>query len=289
MEIPSKTAIVTGGASGIGAAIAAELAAQDARVVIADFDFEAASAQANLIGEPASAVRFDAADLASVDAMAQSVWNQTGGVDLVFANAGVSSGAPLLQATPEQFDWQFNVNVRGVWACAKAFLNLMIEADRSGHLTMTASEHALGLQHVGAGVYTSTKHAVLGLAEVLRAETPETIGVSVFCPGLVSTKLYDAGRFGVVPDTPAEMKAVGAAVMQKGMSPADVAKAAITGTERGDFYIVTHATAFAAAEKRFSEIKAAFDAQAPMTGEARQYEVNTVIATVISEFGAQNG
>ena len=288
MNVDGKTAVVTGGATGIGAALARQLASRGANVIIADYDLPGAEKTAGEIGNGASAVQFDAANIESVDAMADKVWAQTGGVDLVFANAGVSSGAPLLHATQEQFDWHFAVNTRGVWATAKAFLNKIIAAERPGHLTITASEHSLGLQHVGAGVYTSTKHAVLGLAEVLRAETPETVGVSAFCPGLVATQLYDASRFGVVPEAPAEMKALGAAVMGKGMSADDVAKAAVDGTERGDFYIVTHATAFPAAERRYQEIKAAFDAQAPMTEEAKKYEVNNVVAAVLSELGGQN-
>ena len=288
MNVNGKTAVVTGGATGIGAALAQQLADRGCKVIIADYDIEGAEKTASGLGGGATAVKFDAADIGSVEAMAEKVWGETGGVDFVFANAGVSSGSPLLQATPEQFDWQFGVNARGVWATAKAFLNRMIEAGREGHLTITASEHSLGLQHLGNGIYTGTKHAVLGLAEVLRAETPETIGVSAFCPGLVATELHNAGRFGVVPDAPAEMKAIGAAIMGKGMSAADVAKAAVDGTERGDFYIVTHPAAFAAAEKRYQEIKAAFEAQAPMTEEAKQYDVNTVVASVLSELGGQN-
>lgn len=285
MKVEGKTAIVTGGASGIGAAIAKELVSRGTSVIIADVDGDAANAQAASLGKHAIALQFDAASVESIEAMAQEAWQKTGGVDLVFANAGVSAGSPLLQATSEAFDWQFAVNVRGVWATAKAFLNRMIDDGRTGAFTVTASEHSLGLQHLGAGVYTGTKHAVLGLAEVLRGETPDSIQISVFCPGLVSTQLFDASRFGVLPDVPAEMKAIGAAVMDRGMSPGQVATAAVDGTERGDFYIVTHPTAFAAVEKRFEEIKQAFATQAPMNEDAKQYEVNAVIASVMAELG----
>lgn len=285
MKVNDKTALVTGGASGIGLAMVRELAARGCRTIIADCDYAAAEKAANDLGQGVTAIAFDAADIASIDAMATQAWEETGGVDLVFANAGVSANAPLLEADAAAFDWTMNVNVRGVWATGKAFINKMIAAQRPGHFTITASEHSLGLQHAGAGFYTASKHAVLGLAEILRAELPETIGVSVFCPGLVETLLYDAGRFGVLPPAPEEMKAFGAAVMSKGMSPDVVAKAAIDGTQNGDFYIVTHATAFAAAEKRFGELQAAFAAQAPMSEEAKQYEVNKVVAELLEGAG----
>ncbi|MEG9862410.1 MAG: SDR family oxidoreductase [Parvularculales bacterium] len=283
MKVTNKSAIVTGGASGIGLAIARELTARDCKVVIADWDAEGAKNAAEELGENALAMHFDAADIASVESLADQAWEATGGIDFVFANAGVSSNAPLLQAEAVAFDWLMNVNVRGVWATGKAFINKMIAAERTGHLTITASEHSLGLQHAGAGFYTASKHAVLGLAEVMRAELPENIGISVFCPGLVETNIYDAGRFGVLPPAPEEMKAFGAAIMSKGMAPDIVARAAVNGTEKGAFYIVTHPTAFAAAEKRFNEIKQAFDDQAPMTDHAKRYDVNTVVAEVLDE------
>lgn len=288
MNVEGNTSIVTGGASGIGAAMAHDLVKRGAKVIIADYDGEGAQTLATSLGGDCVAIQFDAADVASVEALAEQVWQDHGGVDHVFANAGVSAGSPLLHATSEAFDWQFAVNVRGVWATAKSFIGRMIDEGRVGQFTITASEHALGLQHLGVGVYTSTKHAVLGLAEVLRGETPDTVGISVFCPGLVATRLHDASRFGVVPDAPPQMKALGAAVMSKGMSAAEVARHAVDGAQRGDFYIVTHPTAFAAARKRFEELEMAFDTQAPMTEEAAQYDVQTVIASVLSKIGEKS-
>ncbi len=121
-------------------------------------------------------------------------------MDLIFANADVITNAPLLETTPEAFDWRFAVNVSGVWAIARAFLPKLIPEGRLGHLMITASEFALGFQSAAAGVYTSTKHAVLGLAESLRAETPDSIGVSVLCPGLVATLQNAAAQYGVAPE-----------------------------------------------------------------------------------------
>jgi len=283
MNIEGKTAVVTGGASGIGAALVRAITARQCTVIIADYEKEKAELLAKELGPKASAIGFDAADTGSVEEMASKAWAQTGGVDLVFANAGINLTGPLLQATPEQFDWIFGVNVRGVWATCQAFANRMIANGRQGHLTITASEHSIGLQHTGAGFYTSTKHALLGLAEVFRGELPENVGISVLCPGLTATDLYDADRFGVLAPGNEAAKSFGAQIMSKGMKPSDIAEHTLEGVSQGNFYIVTHAVSFPPAEKRFEEIKAAFKAQAPMTTEAKQYEVNKVVASVLAD------
>ncbi|MEQ9434258.1 SDR family oxidoreductase [Hyphomonas sp.] len=283
MCLAGKLALVTGGASGIGAGLTHELVARDVRVIIADIDQAGAEKVARSAGNGTIAMTVDVSSIDSIDELAERVRTEVGEVDLVFANAGVSAASPLLDATPEAFDWQFAVNIRGVWALAKAFLKPMIAAKRPGQFVITASEHALGLQHTGVGIYTSTKHAALGLAEVLRAETPDTIQVSVFCPGLVTTRLHDAARFGVVSEAAEDLKAIGEAISAKGMSAKIVAKMAIDGVERGDFFIVTHPTAFSAAQKRFAELGQAFSAQAPMTEEARKYDMNTIIAEFLAQ------
>ncbi|MEQ9434288.1 SDR family oxidoreductase [Hyphomonas sp.] len=285
MNVAGKTALITGGASGIGAALSSELSARGAQVIVADIDDAGAETVARTAGNGAVAMAVDVASIDSINTLADRIRFEIGGLDLIFANAGVSAASPLLDAAQDAFDWQFAVNVRGPWALAKAFLPEMIEARRPGHFIITASEHALGLQHTGVGIYTSTKHATLGLAEVLRAEMPATIQVSIFCPGLVTTRLHDAARFGVVPDAPGDLKAIGEAISEKGMAAGTVAKMAIDGVERGDFFIVTHPTAFAAAQRRFAELEQAFSAQAPMTEDARKYDMNTIIASVLSQMG----
>ncbi|WP_428481678.1 SDR family NAD(P)-dependent oxidoreductase [Pyruvatibacter mobilis] len=283
MDIDGKTALVTGGASGIGAAIAEALAKRGCTVVIADFDLPGAEERAARLGPAVSAVHVDAADTQSIAAMAEKVWQATGGVDLVFANAGVSAGAPLLNATPEQFDWQFAVNVRGVWATCREFANRMMFSHRPGHLVMTASEHSLGMQHTMMGFYTATKHAVLGMADVMRHELPANIGLSILCPGIVATNLHDQARFGVLEAPDDDSRALAAAVMRKGMPLEGYGEKVLAAVARGDFFIVTHPSSFAAAERRFHEIRDAFAAQAPATSPDIKYEVNAVAAEAIAE------
>ena len=287
MKVDGKRAVVTGGAGGIGEAIARKLTERNCSVVISDFNTQAGEALSNELGDRAEFIGFNASDVASVERMAQHAW-QNGPVDLVFANAGVSAGAPLLEATEAQFDWQFGVNVKGVWATAKAFANRMIAKDREGHLVLTGSEHSLGMQHTQMGFYTGTKHAVLGIADVLRNELPEGVKVSVFCPGIVATDLHDIDRYGVLPKSPDDARALGAMVMSKGMSAEYVAERALAGVEAEEFLIVTHPTALAAAENRYRDIKSAFETQAPMSEDAKKFEVNTILAETLAELGVEH-
>ena len=280
MEISGARAVVTGGASGIGRAIAEELVSKHCRVLLADIDGARARAVATELGELATGAQCDVSDYSAVLALVEVAVQTLGAVDLLFANAGVSVGGPLLDASPEALDWIFGVNVRGTWNTVSVFGQKMRESRRPAHICITGSEHSIGMQHAGMGLYTATKMAVLGLADVLRAELPLSMGVSVLCPGLVATELYLSKRTSPLPQDPDIALAFAGAVMAKGMTAHDVGKAAVEGVERGDFLIVTHPAALAAATVRSDEIAAAFAAQAPWSPDAARYHVNAAIASV---------
>jgi NAD(P)-dependent dehydrogenase (short-subunit alcohol dehydrogenase family) len=280
MDISGSKAVVTGGARGIGRAIVDAVVAHGGRVLIADIDGDQARAVAAEVGRGAVGVQCDVSDHASVVALADVADATLGGVDLVFANAGVNVGGPLLDASPQALDWIFGVNVRGVWSTAAVFGKRLRDSGRSGHICITGSEHSLGLQHAGAGLYTATKHAVLGMAEVLRAELPATIGISILCPGLVASELHLSKRHGPLPQDDAATLAFAGAVMSRGMAADLVAAAAVEGVADGHFYIVTHPAAITAPRARWDEIAAAFAAQAPWSAAAERYEVNKVVAAV---------
>ena len=152
---------------------------------------------------------------------------------------------------------------------------------------MTASEHSLGLQHSGAGIYTASKQAVLALADVLRDELPEKVGISVFCPGIVATGLGDAVRPAHLKQPHDRQRAVARAVKAHGMTAESVARAAIEGTLRDDFLIVTHPHSFRAAERRFAQVEAGFAEQAPWTEEAKRFDVNRIVAQVLAAEGSR--
>ena len=280
MHISGIRAVVTGGASGIGRAIAEQLVARGCKVLIADIDGKRASDVAASLAHGAIGAHCDVAEHGSVQGLADLAVASFGGIDLVFANAGVSVGGPLLDATPAELDWIFGINVRGVWNTASVFGRKMRDSGTPGQICITASEHALGLQHTGIGLYTASKHAVLGLADVMRSELPANIGISVLCPGLVATELHLSKRHGPIAQDDDATLAFGQAIMDRGMAANEIARAALEGVQRGDFLIVTHPTALAAADRRHEEIAAAFAAQAPWSDEAARYEVNNVIAAV---------
>jgi NAD(P)-dependent dehydrogenase (short-subunit alcohol dehydrogenase family) len=277
MDLKDKRAVVTGAASGIGKALAELLAQGGARVILADIDLAKVEELAATL-DGAIAVRCDVSDHASVEALAAQAQAALGGIDLVFANAGTILNGPLIKATPQEFDWLMGVNLRGAWSSLTVFARLLMAQDEGGRICVTASEHSLGLQHSGAGIYTASKHAVLGLAEVLRAELPPKVGVSIFCPGLVATNLAEIVRPADLPQPKEHQIAFGRAVQAQGMRAEEAARAALDGVARGDFYIVTHANAHAAARRRFEEIDTAFAAQAPVGEDVARYDVNRIVA-----------
>ena len=278
-----KGAVVTGAGSGIGRAIVAELVARGARVLAADIVDDGLASLVAEFGPAVATRRCDVADPAQVEALAEAAVERFGTVDAVFANAGVIANGPLVKSSAAEFDWLMGINLRGAWATMTAFARIMLQQDSGGRICVTASEHSLGLQHAGAGLYTASKHAVLGLADVLRAELPQKITVSAFCPGLVATALGDGPRPEGLPAPGERQRALGKAVQQRGMPAAEAARAAVDGAGRGDFLIVTHANALAAAQRRHAEIEAAFAAQAPAGDDADRYDVNRIVAEIMAE------
>ena len=283
MDYAGKVAVITGGAAGIGRALCIELAQQGAYVIVVDIEGEKAQKLADRLGEKASARQCDVSDAQAVDKLAGDVWREYGGVDLVFANAGIGLSASILKSTLAEYEATMGVNMRGVWAVSKAFGTHMVEEGRKGHICLTGSEHSLGLQHAGNGIYTASKHAVLGFGDVLRAELEGKVGVSVLCPGLVATDIADSARHYDWVKRSERAKAMGAAIMAKGLDPAIVARETLEAIERGEFLIVTHPTARAAAQRRWQEIETAFATQPPQDGSRDYLDVDRVVAEVMAE------
>jgi NAD(P)-dependent dehydrogenase (short-subunit alcohol dehydrogenase family) len=238
-------AVITGAASGIGAALAEQLAARGTHVILADIELDRAEACAAAIratGGKAVATHVDHADRASIDALAAFARATLDSIDLVVANAGVGAGGPLWSTPQRNIDWVFAINLLGPIWVAQAFLPLMIDAGQPCRFAITGSEHSLGLPSRGgqASVYTVSKHAVLGVAETLRRDLAETqVAVSVICPAVVLTDIWNPlrtrhERFG----GPRVMER--RASTEPGLTPAEAATRILDGFDAGEFYVFTH-------------------------------------------------
>ena len=198
MELSGKTALVTGGASGIGKAFAKRLLRGGARVALWDLDpaaAEAARKELSTFGE-VRAYGVDVTDRAQVAAAAERLLSELGELDLLDNNAGVVFGGDFLSVPEEKLLKTVEVNLNGTLWCTRAFLPGMLRRG-SGHLVMMAS--AAGLLGVpGMAVYSASKHAVIGFAESLRLELRNAgkpgIGITIVCPSFVSTGMFEGAR-----------------------------------------------------------------------------------------------
>ena len=195
---PARTAIVTGAASGIGRAIAVELAGRGVDVVLADRQIELAEEAASVIrdrGGLATATELDVTNLDRFRDVVDHVVARTNRLDYLFNNAGIGIGGEAREYDAADWDDVINVNLRGVAHGVLAVYPLMIRQG-CGHIVNTASMAGLSPAPLTTS-YTASKFAVVGLSRALRVEASRYgVRVSVVCPGLVRTPIWDGGRYG---------------------------------------------------------------------------------------------
>jgi meso-butanediol dehydrogenase / (S,S)-butanediol dehydrogenase / diacetyl reductase len=186
LELSGKRAFVTGGAQGIGRAIAAALARSGVRVAIADIDGEAARRTAREIGAGSVAIEIDVRERASVERAFAEALEHLGGCDICIANAGVSTMQRALELTDEDWDFNFAVNARGIFLTNQIAARHFV-SQGAGCIVNTASLAG----KVGAPLlahYSASKFAVLGWTQALARElAPNGIRVNAVCPGFVKT------------------------------------------------------------------------------------------------------
>lgn len=222
--------------------------------------------------------------MTATESLADQIWSENKGIDLVFANAGVSAGGgPLLKSTEQQFDHLFNVNVKGAWSTCAAYARKMVAENRAGHICITGSENSLGYLFNGNGLYNGSKHAILGIADILRHELPENISVSLLCPGLTATGLSGPTEQSGLPQPPEQIRAFAKQVMAKGQHPDEVAEKALRGTLDGDFIIPAISIIRDCAEQRWQDIEAGFAKHAPPNKDEYKYLVTNVLKDLTSK------
>jgi NAD(P)-dependent dehydrogenase (short-subunit alcohol dehydrogenase family) len=263
-NLKGKTAVVTGGASGIGRALCLAFAGEGAHVVVADID-EAGMAETatgvKKAGTRALTVKTDVTKLASVQALAERAWQEMGGVHVVCNNAGVAVHGGLESATHRDWEWVLNVNLWGVIHGVEAFVPRMIAQKEPGHIVNTASMAGL-IASQGLGVYNTSKYAVVGLSETLQKDLRQyDIGVSVLCPMGVSTKIRTSER-----NRPADLQNLKGPeendwfrLIGRYLEPEDVAGRVLRAVKANRLYVITHEEAREPLRRRFERMDQAFE------------------------------
>jgi NAD(P)-dependent dehydrogenase (short-subunit alcohol dehydrogenase family) len=192
-----SVAVITGAASGIGAALARAFAAAGCAVVLADVEADALAAVAGRIEGDVLAVVTDVSDAAAVEHLADEAFARFGAVDVLCNNAGVSTFNPLVDQTLNDWRWVLGVNLWGVIHGVHAFLPRLLAQGRPAHIVNTSSLAGLASGLPQLGPYNVSKVGVVALSETLRMELAMSgapIGVSVLCPGSTGTQILESER-----------------------------------------------------------------------------------------------
>ncbi|HZA75917.1 MAG TPA: SDR family NAD(P)-dependent oxidoreductase [Acidimicrobiales bacterium] len=270
-DLDGKVAVVTGGASGIGLALAHRFARDGMRVVVADVERaaldKATDALADQLGaDDVAAVVTDVRDPSAVDALAAATFERFGTAHVLCNNAGVGIGGLAWTVPADRWRWIVEVNLLGVAHGIRSFVPRMIEQGE-GHVVNTASAAGI-LTGPAMSPYFATKHAVVALSESLHFDlqlTGGAVGVSVLCPEWVRTNIADSERNRPEEVAPAEaapgleadgdmLRVFMQGLVASGMDPDDIAAQVVDAIRTGRFWILTHPTTLPLARKRWDAI-----------------------------------
>jgi NAD(P)-dependent dehydrogenase (short-subunit alcohol dehydrogenase family) len=250
MELRGKTAVITGGASGIGLATARQLASSGMNLVLGDIEDEplqAAVASLRDQGAKVVGVRCDVSLEVDVAQLRDAALMEFAGAHIIFNNAGVGAGATI--GTPKKiWDWVLRVNIDGVINGINAFVPLFLEQNE-GRVVNTGSLAGLG-GVPGMGAYCASKFAVVGISESLFQElllSGKNVGASVLCPGFVRTRIFESDR-----NMPGELRSysedplvrvvadIAQNAVNAGIEASEVALAVENAVRMNRFWILTH-------------------------------------------------
>lgn len=277
-QFADKTAIISGGAEGIGLSIAKALGEQKMNIVLADIDqknLEKASLELRGSGISVLPVTLDVADEAQWHDAAQQAIERFGKIHMVVNNAGIGGDTgPIQNAQTKGWQWALDVNLMGVMYGAKVMVPWIKQHGEGGWIINVASMAGMGgIPYNGA--YTATKTAVVALSESWAAELQSKgIKVSVLCPAFVQTRIYDSNRNRPLKyqnDTATPTNEDSFAdktkhLVENGIDVSIVGKRVVEALNDGELYIFTHPNYRAIVQRRFQAIDAAFEraAQSPL-------------------------
>ena len=263
-DLAGKVAFVTGGASGIGLAMAQCFAREGAKVVLADIEADAlekAEAELRESGAEVIGARCDVSDPASVAAAAERTIEAFGKVHVLCNNAGVAPSGAMDETTPDDWKWCLGVNLMGAVHGVQVLVPKIKAHGEGGHVVNTASIAGL-IALPTLGIYTATKYAIVGISETLRGElAPFDIGVSVVCPSFVKTRLHESHRNRPAELGPGPEEADGfmKQMLATAPDPLIIGERVVRGVKRGDFYILPNPEMKLGFQARTDEVMAAFD------------------------------
>lgn len=241
-EFTGKVAVITGSASGIGFAMAERFTQEGMRVALADVhqtSLDAAAERLRSAGATVLAQRTDVSDNASVEALAQRVYEEWGAVHVLCNNAGVGLGhSPIWEQSIEGWRWVVGVNLWGVIHGIHAFVPRMLHGGEVGHVVNTASMAGMTIGEAGGGPYSATKHAIVSISESLFGELRRAgaaVSASVLCPGWVDTPIV----VNSLRDTPSPSGLTGSMADFPGVFPPSfIAERVLEGIKEDRFYIL---------------------------------------------------
>jgi len=269
-QLQDRVVFITGGAQGIGLGMARAFAAEGSKLVLADIDQAALDQVRTELG--AAVYQLDVRDRAGWDAVVSDAESSVGPIDVLCNNAGVGGGASVSTMTFDMWDWVLDVNLGGVVNGIQTVTPRMI-ARGGGHIVNTGS--GAGLAPVGTGgfMYATSKYAVVGLSESMRPDLERRgIGMSVLCPGPVSTDIFqhtESNRPDQRSLTEAQrqnMQRFTDWLRDRGVPPDDVGRMVVAGVKSNALYIHTDRWVEKEVRQRADAIIAAMPADAGSVG-----------------------
>ena len=275
-DVAGKVAFITGGASGMGLAMARSFSAAGMKIAIADIEqqaLDAVAAEFAASNADVITLQLDVTDRDAMEQAAKATEKAFGKVHVVCNNAGVAVGGAVDEMSYKDWDWVIGVNLGGVVNGIETFTRRIEAHGEGGHIVNTASM-AGHLALPGLSVYTTTKYAVVGMSESIRQDlAAKNIGVSVLCPGVVRTNIFDSGRNRpselagdqdtasnlLVSNLPeGERDSRISELLANALDPSVVGDMVLHAILSDEFYIFTHPEIKAATDARSAEMAASY-------------------------------